>query len=465
MFLGDVLSEWVTLFLYLLESTTTVFLRVCSLCLRTTSRSEMRLWHHNTNELTSLASMDHYQQAQAGQLSFDYEESLHVNHNASRYNADPRSQHFPNNPKVYPSGVEGNSHFGSLSNGYIEENDLWMQQRRQFHERRRYENMAQQQEYPRYCDMTYDPESVGPYFNYHCPPLNSYTSPDPPTNESSLRDAYHYPGQATVANPTASPYHQLDSLEVASQSETTLQTRRGTIPDATDGDIYTQALARDAIAASGADNALHHPNQRTIKRRKIGSASPPANKENASYCEAKGALGTEPKSAKTEEKEECQKRTRGRWVASVDKQHGKPKKYHKDTRVLEEGGEAAPYKDLPDHEYYAPNLSMTWYKAKCTRYCGKIIPSKVAAGQQPKQHQRRRPLVGEVAMQCTICGAGYELKEGTLNAINVHFETCVERNGNPKGYHVSPSNISTAKALLSNFSGSMLPVSWLTTPS
>ncbi|KAL8686961.1 MAG: hypothetical protein Q9218_006737, partial [Villophora microphyllina] len=109
--------------------------------------------------------------------------------------------------------------------------------------------------------------------------------------------------------------------------------------------------------------------------------------------------------------------------------------YHKDTRVLKAGDGPAPYRDLPDDEYYAPRIPMRWYKKKCSEYCGTIIPSKVAAGKKPEQPKKQRTFVGEAVMHCVICGIGYGAYDKNVYHLEIHFPTCVERNGNPNGYH------------------------------
>ncbi|KAL8721698.1 MAG: hypothetical protein Q9181_007652 [Wetmoreana brouardii] len=128
-----------------------------------------------------------------------------------------------------------------------------------------------------------------------------------------------------------------------------------------------------------------------------------------------------------------------RMVVLGDQEEKLSTQYHKDTRILVPGGEAGPYKDLPDDEYYAPGLSMQWYKAKCSKYCGKVIPAKGATskGEPPQQPRKQRPLVGKAVMHCVICGVGYGAYKQNAWHVESHFPTCVERNGNPKGYHVS----------------------------
>ncbi|KAL9599720.1 MAG: hypothetical protein Q9179_003473 [Wetmoreana sp. 5 TL-2023] len=126
-----------------------------------------------------------------------------------------------------------------------------------------------------------------------------------------------------------------------------------------------------------------------------------------------------------------------RMVVLEDQEEQLSTHYHKDTRVVVPEGEAAPYKDLPDDEYYAPGLSMRWYKAKCSKYCGKVISAKDAAskGEAPQQPKKQRALVGKAVMHCVICGVGYGAYRNNAWHLESHFPTCVERNGNPKGYH------------------------------
>lgn len=140
--------------------------------------------------------------------------------------------------------------------------------------------------------------------------------------------------------------------------------------------------------------------------------------------------------------------------AKVPGYAGDRKRYHKGTRMLRDGGPAAPYSDLPEDEYYAPGFTIAQYQGLCSLVCGKVVASKVEEGKRPKQVRRGYVFVeDDNTMRCVICATPFN----TPRHVELHFPKCVTDNGNPLGYHVrSPSQPDCSNQLKSSSSGSTL---------
>ena len=86
--------------------------------------------------------------------------------------------------------------------------------------------------------------------------------------------------------------------------------------------------------------------------------------------------------------------------------------------------------DEDEEEEEAEEEEEEEWVVKKTPYCGEKTPSKVPAGQRPKQPERQSNIQG-FKWPCVICKAKFK----DTRAVMTHFSACVKKNGNPHGFH------------------------------